>query len=86
MSQNPNAMYQPEDCLRCNTTGTDRYSAADGNRHKCPACNGQGSVLVAQPSRKCAYCRGTGINPDDDTATPVCVSCSGTGWAHRAKK
>lgn len=43
----------------------------------CRVCNGQGSVLVAQPARKCSRCQGSGIG-----VFLRCKGCSGTGWAH----
>jgi len=43
--------------------------------YDCPVCAGRGCVLVVQPSRKCAYCGGTGTGPQ-----PRCQFCSGTGW------
>jgi DnaJ-class molecular chaperone len=69
--------YSPEDCHWCGTSGR-----ADSG--KCMTCFGQGSVLVAQPSRACAWCNGTGRS--DDTEAKKCMSCFGCGWAHRHTK
>jgi DnaJ-class molecular chaperone len=60
--------YAPETCARCVGIGH--------NSGRCSACNGQGSVLVAQPARQCAWCCGTGHN------SGRCPVCGGTGWAH----
>lgn len=43
----------------------------------CPICNGQGSVLVAQPARYCARRGGRGIG-----GFLPCKACNGYGWAH----
>lgn len=77
---NPNASYAPEDCGWCGATGEDR---ADRAEFRCPVCRGQGSVLVAQPVRKCVNCDGNGTRPDD--AQYRCQACSGSGWAHHFK-
>jgi DnaJ-class molecular chaperone len=60
--------YEPETCAYCGGSG---HKAG-----RCPACGGQGSVLVAQPAQKCAYCGGTGHKAGR------CPACGGTGWAH----
>lgn len=80
-----NANYAPEDCKWCNATGIDRdqSSASGGKKVSCSICYGQGSVLVAQPSRACVSCRGTGTDPDASPGeSEQCLSCCGSGWAH----
>jgi hypothetical protein len=63
-----NIDYAPEKCGLC--SGTGRYGGI------CTACEGQGSVLVAQPPMKCGLCSGTGRYGG------ICTACKGTGWAH----
>ncbi len=43
----------------------------------CTACNGKGSVLVAQPAKRCVSCKGSG----NEDGFP-CLICHGTGWAN----
>lgn len=62
--------YAPETCGYCKGSGKDFAQA-------CPICKGQGSVLVAQPARKCVTCDGGGKH-----FTSVCEACGGSGWAH----
>ena len=64
--------YAPETCAKCG--GRGRVGGYDF----CPACGGQGSVLVAQPARRCAKCGGRGRVGGYD----FCPACGGTGWAH----
>ena len=64
--------YAPETCAYCGGRGY-----VDGLIRICPACGGQGSVLVAQPARRCAYCGGSG-----ESGLVRCPACGGTGWAH----
>jgi DnaJ-class molecular chaperone len=74
----PPAQYAPETCTLCQ--GTGRFSGSFGEQG-CPTCGGQGSVLVVQPGRKCAACKGTGKAFKN---TP-CGACHGSGWAHAWK-
>ena len=62
--------YAPETCAYCRGSGVSGLI-------RCPACGGQGSVLVAQPARRCAYCGGSG-----ESGLVRCPACGGTGWAH----
>lgn len=66
--------YAPETCALC---GGDGHYPSYGSI--CPACRGQGSVLVAQPARRCALCEGDGHYPSYGS---ICRACGGTGWAH----
>jgi DnaJ-class molecular chaperone len=72
----PVIQYAPEECAWCQGSGKfGPYNDA------CLVCAGQGSVLVAQPARKCPHCEGKGIilsNEFEDR----CKICSGTGWSH----
>jgi DnaJ-class molecular chaperone len=52
-----------------------RQINSDDSIYDCPVCDGKGCVLVVQPSRKCAYCKGTGAG-----LQPRCLFCGGTGW------
>lgn len=74
---NPSINYAPETCAKCNGTGS--HGGGHGN---CSPCGGQGSVLVAQPSRRCAKCNGTGSHGGGHGN---CSPCGGTGWAHAMK-
>jgi hypothetical protein len=49
----PTANFSPEDCKGCSGSGLGKTGEG-----RCLVCNGQGSVLVAQPARPCAYCKG----------------------------
>ena len=52
----PVMQYAPETCAWCE--GKGKYGQYNDI---CLVCNGQGSVLVAQPSHKCPHCAGTGV-------------------------
>ena len=77
----PGARYAPETCAFC--LGTGKPSDIPEEKYYqwqlCPVCKGQGSVLVAQPGRKCARCGGEGREP---TGKLTCWACRGPGWAH----
>jgi DnaJ-class molecular chaperone len=64
--------YAQEVCTCCAKTG---YSSGG----LCPACNGDGTVLVQQPPTKCSQCRGRGMNAAGYYAQ-LCTLCWGTGW------
>ena len=64
-------IYQPASCRICDSSGKDGYST-------CGVCNGQGSVLVAQPASTCGTCQGTGKD-----SYSSCKACSGCGYSHR---
>lgn len=69
--------YAIETCGRCKGL---RYMQ-EGH---CPACKGEGTVLVRQPSQKCVRCKGTGIESyASASASRLCAICSGTGWVLR---
>ena len=62
--------YSLESCAGCQGTGIN-----------CAACDGNGYVLVMIPAVKCGHCLGSGIERNRPAAaSPVCVSCAGTGW------
>lgn len=72
--------YVLEDCGSCTGTG---YSCGK----LCPACEGNGKVLVVQPSIKCPRCGGDGRATDRTIYSyPFCTVCYGTGWALVVKK
>ena len=63
----PQAQYAPETCAFCE--GTDKPSEIPEEKYYqwllCLVCRGQGSVLVAQPGRKCDRCSGDGQRAGD---------------------
>lgn len=75
----PVIQYAPETCKWCE--GTGKY----GNfGDLCLVCAGQGSLLVAQPARKCPHCDGTGVKKEGEYEDR-CKVCNGSGWAHVLK-
>jgi DnaJ-class molecular chaperone len=70
----PIIQYAPETCQWCD--GQGKWGEFKDN---CHVCGGQGSVLVAQPSRKCPQCEGSGSV--GDFGDP-CTMCKGAGWSH----
>lgn len=77
------ATYKAETCAFCEGTGRVETQVL-GNETSCTSCNGQGSVLVAQPPRECASCKGTGKVKTQVLGNETsCNSCNGTGWANR---
>jgi DnaJ-class molecular chaperone len=64
------ARYSLEQCVQCAGTG-----------YRCPACEGNGLVLVRDPATKCKHCEGTGLERNRSRADSlICVTCYGTGW------
>ena len=76
----PVIQYAPEDCAWCG--GTGKYGPYND---ACLVCGGQGSILVAQPSRKCPWCQGQGA-VDAGEFKDRCKMCSGSGWSHVLKQ
>jgi DnaJ-class molecular chaperone len=75
MPTSPSNFYAREVCGLCQGKGTHPD-------HPCPACNGQGSVLVRQPALHCPRCGGNGKAKTNDPAfyeSPLCAACKGTG-------
>lgn len=68
----PLVNYATEICAWCQGAGVTGTAQDD-----CIACHALGSVLVAQPARKCPHCQGTGRQ-----AASVCRICNRTGWVH----
>jgi DnaJ-class molecular chaperone len=64
-------------CARCGGTGQLPKLLGPSN---CPACQGKGTVLVADPPRKCLLCGGSGYQ-EGFVNKPICGVCWGTGWA-----
>ncbi|MBU2578100.1 hypothetical protein KKA69_04700, partial [Patescibacteria group bacterium] len=57
----PRVNYSPETCGFCGGSGKDNDPPPGVVKIlRCEVCNGQGSVLVAQPSRQCSFCGGSG--------------------------
>ncbi len=75
----PIIQYAPETCAWCQ--GSGKYGQYGDI---CLVCNGQGSVLVAQPARKCPQCGGSGTMIVKGIADR-CKVCNGTGWSHVLK-
>ena len=67
------ANYAPAACKWCQGDGRVGKTG-------CPACDAQGSVLVAQPLRYCDYCYGRGHLPQYKDIP--CWACGGSGWSH----
>ena len=67
--------FSPENCATCNG------QAIGPNQKTCTCCQGKGRILVAQPSKKCPRCGGSG-KPERGNFWSVeyCVICRGTGW------
>ena len=64
-----------ENCATCNGQGIGT------NQNPCSACQGKGRFLVAQPSKKCPRCGGSGKpEPGNSWCVEYCVICRGTGW------
>jgi len=77
MNLPPNANVATEICQWCKGSGKDR------DQEYCNACGGVGSVVIVQPSRKCANCSGTGIDQNSTLDSCRCALCHGAGWAHK---
>jgi DnaJ-class molecular chaperone len=72
----PVIQYAPEECAWCEGTGKfGEYNDL------CLVCGGQGSVMVAQPARKCPHCEGKGVKVTGEFEDR-CKVCGGTGWTH----
>ena len=72
----PVMQYAPETCAWCQ--GDGKYGPYGDI---CLVCNGAGSVLVAQPPRKCTHCAGSGVITSGDFQDR-CKICNGSGWSH----
>jgi DnaJ-class molecular chaperone len=75
----PVIQYAPENCSWCD--GSGKYGEY---QDICLVCNGQGSVLVAQPAHKCPQCDGSGAVYSGEFRDR-CKTCGGTGWSHVLK-
>lgn len=82
MSINAPGNYGPETCASCG--GSGKPNRQESMKY-CRFCNGQGSVMVAQPSKQCPQCNGTG-DPEPGSSSNYCRFCAGTGWALRWKE
>jgi hypothetical protein len=64
--------FGPERCAWCKGSGVE------GKKGKgCSVCDGQGQVLVEQPSGRCRHCRGKGRV----WLGGKCKICDGAGWS-----
>ena len=72
----PVIQYAPEECAWCQ--GTGKFGEY---KDLCLVCGGQGSIMVAQPARKCPHCSGKGIMLAGEFEDR-CKVCGGTGWTH----
>ena len=77
-----NRVAAPEACRWCDGSGYDRAQTDT----ECHVCDGDGTVLVVQPTETCESCYGTGTdrdpirNPYREADYP-CIACRGSGWA-----
>lgn len=76
----PVIQYAPETCSWCE--GTGKFGEYED---VCQVCTGQGSLLVAQPARKCPWCEGSGLVISGEFKDR-CKTCSGSGWSHVLKQ
>lgn len=58
-------------CSFCQGTGRSRGAV-------CPVCRGGSKVPLSSPTRRCAYCRGSGLQQRGSALT--CGVCGGVGW------
>ena len=74
-AQTSRLSFSSENCATCNGQGVGT------NQNPCGACHGKGRFLVAQPSKKCPRCGGSGKpEPGNSWGVDYCVICHGTGW------
>jgi DnaJ-class molecular chaperone len=76
----PVIQYAPETCAWC--AGAGKYG--DFN-DACLVCTGQGSLMVAQPARRCPRCNGSGVDESSEYHDR-CRTCNGAGWSHVFKQ
>jgi DnaJ-class molecular chaperone len=76
----PVIQYAPETCAWCE--GSGKFGSYGD---LCLVCGGQGSLLVAQPARKCPHCGGSGAATPNSDFSDRCKICNGSGWAHVLK-
>jgi DnaJ-class molecular chaperone len=76
----PVIQYAPETCAWC--AGSGKFGEYND---VCLVCGGQGSLLVAQPARKCPWCEGSGTIDAGDFKDR-CKMCGGAGWSHVFKQ
>lgn len=76
----PVIQYAPETCAWCG--GTGKYG---DYKDDCLVCGGQGSLMVAQPARRCPRCNGSGVDESSEYHDR-CKTCNGAGWSHVFKQ
>ena len=62
-------------CAFCAGKGKDPFNLLSEHA-RCGVCGGAGTLLVAEPVRRCAFCRGSGVYPGSRL---TCTSCMGKG-------
>ncbi len=76
----PVIQYAPETCAWC--AGTGKFGEY---KDDCLVCGGQGSLMVAQPARRCPRCNGSGVEESSEYHDR-CKTCNGAGWSHVFKQ
>ena len=62
-------------CAFCKGTGKDPFDILS-KLANCQVCGGTGEVTVETPYVECAYCRGSGVQPQTRN---TCIACNGKG-------
>lgn len=62
-------------CAFCRGEGSDPFDLLSP-RALCAVCGGAGNVVLAEPIRRCAFCRGSGVFPGSRL---TCTCCMGRG-------
>jgi DnaJ-class molecular chaperone len=61
----------PVNCAFCRGTGISRGAV-------CPVCREKGKMNITAPTKRCAYCKGNGLQQRGSMLT--CGVCRGVGW------
>ncbi len=69
----PARVHETRTCAFCRGRGVDPFNALS-DRSLCGSCGGKGTVEVATPHVRCAYCSGSGSHK-----TYRCLICAGSG-------
>ena len=62
-------------CAFCNGTGKDPFDLLS-KLADCQVCGATGEVMVEEPNVDCAYCGGSGVQPQTRN---TCIACRGKG-------